>query len=98
VISEEHSAVSAGQSGNPYNNADQLLTENGVTYTYDPNGNLTSKTEGTGTTTYSWNYEDKLVKVTAPTVVVQRDSYARKAPVRGFLGGLMVMADGLYAT
>src|SRR5574341_543959 len=26
-----------------YNNADQLLTESGVTYTYDLNGNLASK-------------------------------------------------------
>ncbi|MBJ6751481.1 RHS repeat-associated core domain-containing protein [Geomonas anaerohicana] len=46
-----------------YNNADQLLTENGITYTYDLNGNLASKTDASGTTTYSYNYDDRMVNV-----------------------------------
>jgi RHS repeat-associated protein len=36
---------------------------NGATYTYDPNGNLTSKTEGTDNWAYTWNAENQLVKV-----------------------------------
>lgn len=50
-----------------YNNADQLLSENGNTYEYDLNGNLISKTDASGTTTYTWDYEDRLVQVTSPT-------------------------------
>jgi YD repeat-containing protein len=49
-----------------YNNADQLLTENGITYSYDINGNLKTKTDAAGTTTYTWDYEDRLVKVAGP--------------------------------
>lgn len=49
-----------------YNTADQLVTENGITYTYDLNGNLASKTDSTGTTTYTYNYEDRLVQVRTP--------------------------------
>ena len=50
-----------------YNAADQLITENGVTYSYDLNGNLASKTNSSGTTIYSYNYDDRLVRVMTPT-------------------------------
>jgi len=58
-----------------YNNADQLLTENGITYTYDLNGNLKTKTDASGTTTYTWDYEDRLLKVAGPggTVTYEYD-------------------------
>ena len=37
-----------------YNNLNQLISKSdGTTYTYDLNGNLTTKTTPTGTTTYS---------------------------------------------
>jgi RHS repeat-associated protein len=49
-----------------YNSADQLVEENGVTYTYDLNGNLKTKADASGTTTYTWDYEDRLVKVSGP--------------------------------
>ena len=54
-----------------YNNADQLLTENGIAYTYDLNGNLASKTDSIGTTTYTYDYENRLVKVSAPAVITE---------------------------
>lgn len=34
-----------------------------ATYTYDPNGNLTSKTEGPDNWVYTWNAENQLTKV-----------------------------------
>ena len=59
-----------------YNNADQLLTENGITYTYDLNGNLASKTDSNGTTTYEYDYENRLVNVSAlsDTTLYQYDA------------------------
>jgi RHS repeat-associated protein len=53
-----------------YNNADELLMENGVTYTYDLNGNLATKVGATGTTTYVYDYDNRLTSVTAPAGTV----------------------------
>jgi RHS repeat-associated protein len=47
----------------------------GTTYTYDPNGNLASKTEGTDTWTYEWNAENQLTRVTKNSVEQARFSY-----------------------
>jgi RHS repeat-associated protein len=58
---------SGGTSNYTYNDADQLGSENGVTYTYDLNGNQASKTDSGGTTTYSYDYDDRMIKVTSPT-------------------------------
>jgi RHS repeat-associated protein len=41
----------------------------------DPNGNLTSKTEGTDSWTYTWNAENQLVKVEKNGAEVARFSY-----------------------
>lgn len=49
-----------------YNQGNQLVI-NGGTYSYDRNGNLTQKVTSDGTTTYTWDYEDRLVKVSTPT-------------------------------
>lgn len=53
-----------------YNSADQLLAENGITYTYDLNGNLATMTDSTGTTTYSYDYNNRLINVTLPSSAV----------------------------
>jgi RHS repeat-associated protein len=50
-----------------YNVADQLVSENGVTYTYDLNGNLTSKTDAAGLTTYQYDFDNRLVRITEPS-------------------------------
>ena len=49
-----------------YNVADQLLAEDGISYTYDLAGRLTGRTDGTGTTTYLYDFENRLVRVTTP--------------------------------
>ena len=41
----------------------------------DPNGNLTTKTEGADTWTYTWNAENQLTRVTKNTVEQARFSY-----------------------
>jgi RHS repeat-associated protein len=50
----------------------------GATYTYDPNGNLTTKTEGSDTWVYTWNTENQLVKVEKNSVEQARFSYDPK--------------------
>ena len=58
-----------------YNSADQLLTENGITYSYDLNGNLATKTDGTGITTYVYNYDDRLIEVRTPNAATVAYKY-----------------------
>src|SRR5207247_9470407 len=49
-----------------YNASNELTAQTGVTDAYDNNGNTTSKTDSTGTTTYSWDFENRLTSVTLP--------------------------------
>ena len=41
-------------------------------YTYDSAGNMTSKTDGTQTTSYAWDSHDRLVQVTQPDGTLRR--------------------------
>jgi RHS repeat-associated protein len=47
----------------------------GATYTYDSNGNLNSKTEGTDTWGYEWNANNELTRVTKNSVEHARFAY-----------------------
>ena len=49
------------------NNMNQYTSVGGATYTFDADGNMTSKTEGGVTTTYTYDIENRLIGVTAPT-------------------------------
>ncbi len=42
----------------------ELNSRPSSTYTYDSNGNTTSKTDSTGTTNYTWDFENRLTTVT----------------------------------
>jgi RHS repeat-associated protein len=53
--------VGTGTTSYSYDNRDRLLTENATTYAYDPNGNATAKS---GDATYTWDLENRLVRVT----------------------------------
>jgi RHS repeat-associated protein len=50
----------AGTQSYTYDDRDRLLTENGTTYGWDANGNLTSKS---GEATYTWDFENRLIRV-----------------------------------
>jgi RHS repeat-associated protein len=60
TASSEHSAYS-------HNSGNELLSADAATYAYDANGNRTSKTTPSGTTTYSWDYENRLTQVVIPS-------------------------------
>jgi RHS repeat-associated protein len=63
-------------SGNLRTNTYEVSTSGATTtYTYDSNGNLTSKTEGTDTWGYEWNARNELTGVTKNTVEQARFSY-----------------------
>lgn len=55
-------------SGNSYfyNNVNRLLNYNGVTFEYDANGNTVTKINGTGTTRYTYDSENRLTRVDLP--------------------------------
>jgi YD repeat-containing protein len=57
------SHLSASYSCQPFNKLTSTATG---TYTYDNNGNLLSKTDSLGTTTFTWNEENQLTQVSLP--------------------------------
>jgi RHS repeat-associated protein len=65
-----------------YNNSNELTASPTATFTYDSNGNTLTKTDSTGTTTYSWDFEDRLTSVTLPgtggTVAFKYDPLRRR--------------------
>jgi RHS repeat-associated protein len=73
--------VGAGAPGTPtapgtiaygYDERDRLLTENGTSYGWDDNGNLVSKS---GEATYTWDFENRLTKVTKADGTVVETAY-----------------------
>lgn len=64
------------------NTSNELTSRPGVTYTYDNNGNTFTKTDSTGTTNYSWDFENRLTSVTLPgsggTVYFKYDPFGRR--------------------
>ncbi len=48
------------------NNLNEYTQVGAATYTYDGNGNMASRTDASGTTTYAYDYENRLVGVAAP--------------------------------
>lgn len=72
-----------------YQTFNKLTSAGGVNYSYDLNGNLTSRTDATGTWTYSWDFENRLTRVVRPdgfSVSYKYDAFGRRiqrAPSNG---------------
>jgi RHS repeat-associated protein len=58
-----------------YQSFNRLVGANGSSFTYDTNGNLTSKTDASGSWTYSWDYENRLKQATLSGGVAVNYSY-----------------------
>src|SRR5207253_5462043 len=73
---------SLGVSPYAYNSSNELTSYPGVTYTYDNNGNMKTKVDSTGTTTYNWDFENRLTSVVLPgtggTVSFKYDPFGRR--------------------
>jgi RHS repeat-associated protein len=74
--------ASLGVSSYTTNASNELTAIPGVSYTYDSNGNTLSKVVGSDTTTYVWDYENRLTSVTLPgtggTVTFKYDPLGRR--------------------
>jgi RHS repeat-associated protein len=68
----------------PYSNnsSNELTSTPTTTYTYDNNGNTHTKVVGSNTTTYAWDYENRMTSVTLPggggTVTFAYDPFGRR--------------------
>ncbi len=73
---------SLGVSPYSYNTSNELTSLPGTTYTYDNNGNTLTKVDGTGTTSYTWDYENRLSQATLPgtggTVTFKYDPFGSR--------------------
>ncbi len=64
-----------------YNSSNELTAAGTSTYSYDNNGNILTKTSSTGTTTYTWDFENRLASVQQPgptTVTFKYDPFGRR--------------------
>ena len=88
------------QPGAPYtyNSSNEMLTREGVPYTYDADGNTLSKTNGSGTTSYAWDFENRLTSVTLPgtggTVTFKYDPFGRRIQKTSPSGTTAYVYDG----
>jgi RHS repeat-associated protein len=91
--------TSLGSAAWSYNTSNELTSRPGVTYAYDANGNTTSKTDSTGTTTYAWDYDNRLTSVTLPgsggSVSYRYDPLGRRIYKSSSLGTSIYAYDGL---
>jgi RHS repeat-associated protein len=87
-----------GVSPYSYNSSNQLLSTPNETYTYDYNGNTLTKTDGSDTTSYSWDFENRLTSATLPnvgTTIFRYDPFGRRIQKSGPLGTTNYVYDVL---
>jgi RHS repeat-associated protein len=69
-------------SGWSNNTSNELTSRPGVSYTFDANGNTQTNVGSAGTTTYNWDYENRLTSVVLPgsggTVTFKYDPFGRR--------------------
>ena len=73
---------SLGVSPYTVNTSNELTSTPSTTYTYDSNGNTLTSVTGSNTTTYAWDFENRLTSVTLPgsggTVSFKYDPFGRR--------------------
>lgn len=89
---------SLGVSPYTYNNSNQLTSTPSATYTYDNNGNTLTKVDASGTTTYAWDFENRLLSVALPgsggTVSFKYDPLGRRIQKSSASGTTNYAYDG----
>ena len=73
---------SLGVSPYSYNPSNEMVSTSTAMFVYDANGNMTSKTDSTGATQYTWDFENRLASVTLPgtggTITFKYDPLGRR--------------------
>jgi YD repeat-containing protein len=73
---------SLGVSPYSINSSNELTSTPSTTYTYDSNGNTSTKVNTSGTTQYFWDFENRISSVTLPgsggTVTFKYDPFGRR--------------------
>ena len=81
-----------------YNSSNEMTAREGVPYSYDSNGNRTAKTNGGGTTTYNWDFENRLTSVVLPgtggAVSLKYDPFGRRIEKTSPSGSTIYVYDG----
>jgi len=81
-----------------YNTSNELTSSPTATYTYDNNGSTLTKVDSTGTTSYAWDFENRLTSVTLPgsggTVSFKYDPFGRRVQKSSSSGTTNFLYDG----
>lgn len=79
------------------NSSNELTADTTAAYQYDNNGNLISKTVGGNTTSYTWDYENRLTSVQLPngggTVRYKYDPFGRRIQKSAASGTTIYLYD-----
>lgn len=90
--------TSAGPVSYSYNDSNELTSTSAATFTYDGNGNTTSKTTSAGITNYTWDFENRLTSVALPgtggTVYFKYDPFGRRIYKSSTTGTTIYAYDG----
>jgi len=85
-------------SGWSNNTSNELTSRPGVSYTFDNNGNILTKVVGSNTTTYGWDFENRMTSVTLPgsggTVSFKYDPFGRRIYKSSSSGTSIFAYDG----
>lgn len=81
-----------------YNSSNQLTSTPAATFTYDANGNTLTKSIASGTTTYGWDFENRLTSVALPggagAVTFKYDPFGRRIQKSSSSGTTNYLYDG----
>jgi RHS repeat-associated protein len=90
--------ASLGVSSYSNNASNELTSTSTANYTYDANGNTQTKVVGTNTTTYAWDFENRMSSVTLPgsggTVSFKYDPFGRRIYKSSTAGTSVYAYDG----
>jgi len=80
------------------NSSNEMTANSNASYTYDNNGNTLTKVVGSNTTTYAWDFENRLTQVTLPgsggSVSFKYDPFGRRIYKSSSSGTSIFAYDG----